>query len=211
MSSSSTEGDRDAQSDVEGGKGPGGAAGISYATRALGIADKAHPLVVTPSAIWLGSFRTPHVAIQDNACKPPRYHAPCHLAEPVCTRWQAMFRCSIPSLSHALVSTHPSCGAPVHGAYQPGCGRQHPPPTRAHPAVVFSKGQKVITGVCTRACYTVGATDTIHTDILRTAICNISVVLTLSRCFFIRVFAKVRFSKCTSLKIVPKAAFAVHF
>ena len=25
------------------------------------------------------------------------------------------------------------------------------------------------------------------------------------------VFAKVRFSKCTSLKIVPKAAFAVHF
>ena len=26
-----------------------------------------------------------------------------------------------------------------------------------------------------------------------------------------RVFAKVRFSKCTSLKIVPKAAFAVHF
>ena len=27
----------------------------------------------------------------------------------------------------------------------------------------------------------------------------------------IRVFAKVRFSKCTSLKIVPKAAFAVHF
>ena len=33
-------------------------------------------------------------------------------------------------------------------------------------------------------------------------------------CFFLnknRVFAKVRFSKCTSLKIVPKAAFAVHF
>ena len=28
---------------------------------------------------------------------------------------------------------------------------------------------------------------------------------------FIRMFAKVRFSKCTSLKIVPKAAFAVHF
>ena len=28
---------------------------------------------------------------------------------------------------------------------------------------------------------------------------------------YIRVFAKVRFSKCTSLKIVPKAAFAVHF
>ena len=28
---------------------------------------------------------------------------------------------------------------------------------------------------------------------------------------FTRVFAKVRFSKCTSLKIVPKAAFAVHF
>ena len=27
----------------------------------------------------------------------------------------------------------------------------------------------------------------------------------------IRVFAKVRFPKCTSLKIVPKAAFAVHF
>ena len=26
-----------------------------------------------------------------------------------------------------------------------------------------------------------------------------------------RVFAKVRFSKCTSLKIVPKAVFAVHF
>ena len=26
-----------------------------------------------------------------------------------------------------------------------------------------------------------------------------------------RVFAKVRFSKCTSPKIVPKAAFAVHF
>ena len=26
-----------------------------------------------------------------------------------------------------------------------------------------------------------------------------------------RVFAKVRFSKCSSLKIVPKAAFAVHF
>ena len=26
-----------------------------------------------------------------------------------------------------------------------------------------------------------------------------------------RVFAKVSFSKCTSLKIVPKAAFAVHF
>ena len=26
-----------------------------------------------------------------------------------------------------------------------------------------------------------------------------------------RVFAKVRFSKCTSLKIVPKVAFAVHF
>ena len=30
-------------------------------------------------------------------------------------------------------------------------------------------------------------------------------------CFHIRVFAKVRFSKCTSPKIVPKAAFAVHF
>ena len=29
--------------------------------------------------------------------------------------------------------------------------------------------------------------------------------------FINRVFAKVRFSKCTSLKIVPKAAFAVHF
>ena len=28
---------------------------------------------------------------------------------------------------------------------------------------------------------------------------------------FLIVFAKVRFSKCTSLKIVPKAAFAVHF
>ena len=28
---------------------------------------------------------------------------------------------------------------------------------------------------------------------------------------YIRVFAKVRFSKYTSLKIVPKAAFAVHF
>ena len=26
-----------------------------------------------------------------------------------------------------------------------------------------------------------------------------------------RVFAKVRFSKCTSQKIVPKAVFAVHF
>ena len=29
--------------------------------------------------------------------------------------------------------------------------------------------------------------------------------------FAIRVFAKVRFSKYTFLKIVPKAAFAVHF
>ena len=37
--------------------------------------------------------------------------------------------------------------------------------------------------------------------------------LTANNVFFqhIRVFAKVGFSKCTSLKIVPKAALAVHF
>ena len=40
-----------AQSEFKDGKGPGGTVGISYATRALGIADKAHPLKHTSSLL----------------------------------------------------------------------------------------------------------------------------------------------------------------
>ena len=40
---------------------------------------------------------------------------------------------------------------------------------------------------------------------------KIIIILNVNANKYCRVFAKVRFSKCTSLKIVPKAAFAVHF